>query len=1245
MLGTVCSRTNAFFDSIKYITNQKKATHTFSGGVSSIDDAHREMMYVASMTASEKKTCSHYAFTLPEYEKLSNEQFEDVIKTQLEALGLSNHQYVAAVHSDTIHQHVHLVVNCVSPDNFRHNAPFKDFFTIDRTCRELELKHGLSHDKNIYCVEYAEGNAFIIEKRDRKSFKEMSNGANKIERYSENQGSFEMVVSEKLTMVSGLSDTLKPTMEWQDIHDNLRRKLGLEIIKSQHDVGLVFKDIRTGKCAKTSLMRDFRKYFPPEFSYVADINKLKPEVKRVLDELTKMQSSFTENDLDSYLNAFVEDSRANEIKRAVLESEDCIHLKATEKGMARFTSKTVMREESDAMETARRLSLRQGATPTPRSIQAALAAMEKPLRTDQLDAFHKALECGVLAPTIGRAGVGKSYVMSPLRATYERDGYKVIALGPTNKIRLAELKDGFKEAYTIDTFKYLCRSGKLKLDSKTVIMIDETSMISNDKMKELFDIADRSNIAKLCMFGDDRQLPAVERSGLFGDCVSEFGAGEITKIVRQKELRQNQAAQYISEGMFEKGMLIYHEEGRIKWSNTDDDSRDKLIDTYINDYQKSPHGKHFAISYTNEDVDYLNEQIHNEMLAYANPNLHSPNSLMTAHGVFEFCINEEIQLGKNDKKLGITNGAKAKILAWTNDGMTVSLDGGKTIELSLTGKDAFIDFRHSYAGSVYKSQGESIENVYLHHSSHYKDAAGYVALTRGTHETKLFAARETACDFKEIARQMQQTMQKSSAISIGVSDTKHEFKTVQHKITQEAAKKIEIINEARKVDIAEPKLPEKFASVYAAVCNKSSKKELYKRYNEFVRADNEALISNVKFSRNLRDSDVRNLREKRSIERKNLSNKDVHSLRGFDAETKHLVAVVKSQYKNEIDSFTKDTGIIDFSSWLIQQTDDAAVSYSKRQKYSERDKLYKVLSKDSLIDLNDVMAENKSWKIQHSDDKSIVKYGLGDKSIIVKCDAGGHGIRWFCANDKAGGTYASLLKQIDRRDLIDTYREKVASFDDGVENKKKIVERCADVNLCRTMFKPALKAGHRVEQDNFYQTLNMKNVLAVQTNVMGIKYDVLCKGNNRNATAFELVDRSEGRSILANGSNQSVKHLNEINRIRCAADVKNYNIAISHEDVKFLRSVVNDNKITSISSDDYKKAIKIVETLKTHEKVTSAEEKNLVKCFGTFYAAEQVRLEAIAEIARKRIQNDDANRRAQRKHVATVTHSRSPWDR
>ena len=91
--------------------------------------------------------------------------------------------------------------------------------------------------------------------------------------------------------------------------------------------------------------------------------------------------------------------------------------------------------------------------------------------------------------------------------------------------------------------------------------------------------------------------------------------------------------------------------------------------------------------------------------------------------------------------------------------------------------------------------------------------------------------------------------------------------------------------------------------------------------------------------------------------------------------------------------------------------------------------------------------------------------------------------------------------------------------------------------------------------------------------------------------------------------------------------------------------IVNDNKITSISSDDYKKAIKIVETLKTHERVTSAEEKNLVKCFGLFYAAEQVRLEAIAEIARKRIQNDDANRRAQRKHVATVTHSRSPWDR
>jgi hypothetical protein len=66
----------------------------------------------------------------------------------------------------------------------------------------------------------------------------------------------------------------------------------------------------------------------------------------------------------------------------------------------------------------------------------------------------------------------------------------------------------------------------------------------------------------------------------------------------------------------------------------------------------------------------------------------------------------------------------------------------------------FQGFRHGYAGTIYKGQGKTLDHTYLYHSRHWRRAASYVALTRQRASARVFVARETARDARDLARQM-----------------------------------------------------------------------------------------------------------------------------------------------------------------------------------------------------------------------------------------------------------------------------------------------------------------------------------------------------------------------------------------------------------------------------------------------------------------------------------------------------------
>ena len=82
----------------------------------------------------------------------------------------------------------------------------------------------------------------------------------------------------------------------------------------------------------------------------------------------------------------------------------------------------------------------------------------------------------------------------------------------------------------------------------------------------------------------------------------------------------------------------------------------------------------------------------------------------------------------------------------------------------------FNQFRHGYAGTIYRGQGRTLDASYLYHSQHWRSASSYVALTRHRENVSLFVATETARDLGQLARQLARVDDTRSASQFHASD-------------------------------------------------------------------------------------------------------------------------------------------------------------------------------------------------------------------------------------------------------------------------------------------------------------------------------------------------------------------------------------------------------------------------------------------------------------------------------------------
>ncbi|NHB98207.1 TraI/MobA(P) family conjugative relaxase [Photorhabdus stackebrandtii] len=187
----------------------------------SIATASVEMNVVALQNTRCKDPVFHYFLSWPTEDNPSTAQIFESVRYSLGELGMAEHQYVAAIHTDTNNIHCHIAVNRIHPVTYK---TADDSFTkirLQHTARELELKYNWTHTNGFFVVN--ENKEIVRAKRDNQP---VPSGAKALEYYADVESLHTYATAEcGFKIDEAMSD---PNMSWGDVH-RILVKSGLEL--------------------------------------------------------------------------------------------------------------------------------------------------------------------------------------------------------------------------------------------------------------------------------------------------------------------------------------------------------------------------------------------------------------------------------------------------------------------------------------------------------------------------------------------------------------------------------------------------------------------------------------------------------------------------------------------------------------------------------------------------------------------------------------------------------------------------------------------------------------------------------------------------------------------------------------------------------------------------------------------------------------------------------------------------------
>jgi conjugative relaxase-like TrwC/TraI family protein len=419
---------------------------------------------------------------------------------------------------------------------------------------------------------------------------------------------------------------------------------------------------------------------------------------------------------------------------------------------------------------------------------------------------------GSIKMVSGMAGTGKSTMLDVARQVWEAEGYRVIGAAlsgkaacgleesahiPSTTIAKAirdldtkgllglhvEKQKNFPAAPNWSPFskikvpKLAFDLGAVRLNAKTILVIDEAAMVDTALMKKVVDATQKAG-AKLVLVGDERQLQPINAGGPFISMAKILGQATLTDIRRQTESWARDLVKLFAEGRAKEALLKAKELDLFYTGKTHEETQQKLVHHWKVRGVEKPE-QNLILAGTNADAQHLNRLAQDERYKAGMLGLFG----VKVNGV-RIYKGDRILFGANAKSLGVQNGTVGTVLKIDSKIIQAKLDSGKKVTIPL-GYYPAEKISLGYAVTTHKAQGMTTQHAYVFLDSIMPDRElSYVQASRARAMTRFFMEESKAGpELSSVARQMERSHQKTLAPSL--QEQTREEKTPKEEKQQE----------------------------------------------------------------------------------------------------------------------------------------------------------------------------------------------------------------------------------------------------------------------------------------------------------------------------------------------------------------------------------------------------------------------------------------------------------------------------
>lgn len=440
--------------------------------------------------------------------------------------------------------------------------------------------------------------------------------------------------------------------------------------------------------------------------------------------------------------------------------ERLIALPGHDRGEPVYTCAAIVKTEHDLLKRAvdgrsrwAKLAVRQ--------VEEALKAFPTLLK-EQHAAVRHALNRDRVCVVNGSAGSGKSFMSFSIARVAEQHGLRVIGTSAAwTAAQVLRREAGIATENTFSLAKLMAEiaKGRLALDDRTVIIVDEAGMAPLTVIADLIRIADDAG-AKIVLIGDVRQLQPVASGAPMRALASELGFAEMIGIRRQRHDWMREASIDLAAHRPDHAVDAYDRAGCLAVHVDREGTLAAAAEDYVRQAADDPMidalSRQLLITPRNRDVAELNRLVRERLQAAGRlgPDLVRVKALPRGKQegsepvTIPLAVGDRIVFGARLelRSRTIFNSDVARIMAinahptdprltfvlnrTNDDGQPLSFMVRYSELVSLFSDASVPELQHAYAMTAYGSQGATVERAVLVDIDGLSAEAGYVGMTR-----------------------------------------------------------------------------------------------------------------------------------------------------------------------------------------------------------------------------------------------------------------------------------------------------------------------------------------------------------------------------------------------------------------------------------------------------------------------------------------------------------------------------------